>query len=499
MSVNRAVYIPLYMNTTPFFPSWRHRLGPMVGRAAKTLDRIRQCTLAQLEHRLAACVPERLFGKAAGKLNSRERIYTPRRTFWCFLWQCLNPRSPCREVVRQLQALFELHGAPGLSEADGAYVMARKRLPVDDLRQALESSAAAAGQCAPEGSGFLRGRPVKLVDGTTVTLPDTLANQAAFPQPKSLEPGCGFPIVRLVVLFCLAGGAILSMLHANLHAAEMRLFERLVEMLKAGDILIADRGFGNFVAIALLRARQVDFIARSARQNLGRRLRRLGKNDWLVEWKKGPGASKMLCAEQQAALPEVMTLRLVRGRIWRKGFRVRRVTLVTTLLDPVIYPAEELLRAYLRRWRLEMCIDDIKTTMGMEMLRCKSPEMIEKELLTHLIAHNMIRWIIAQAAFEHPVALEQISFKGAVDALRQFSQAMCQTSSARKRRRLWQTLLRTLAADLLPHRPGRREPRAVKRKKNKYQRLNRPRHLFRDRPKRNIRTQRARIRRRALN
>ena len=176
---------------------------------------------------------------------------------------------------------------------------------------------------------------------------------------------------------------------------------------------------------------------------------------------------------------------------------MRQVTLVTTLLDWQRYPAQEILQAYLHRWRLEMCLDDLKTTLQMEMLRSRSPDMAQKEIYARLIGHNLVRCIMAQAA-KQDVPLERISFKGTLDALRQFTQAMSQAPSGKKRRQLWQELLRTLAADLLPDRSGRREPRAVKRQKRKYPRLSRPRSNFRDRPKTSVRRTKSRLRRLVL-
>jgi hypothetical protein len=193
-----------------------------------------------------------------------------------------------------------------------------------------------------------------------------------------------------------------------------------------------------------------------------------------------------------------MTVRLVRGSLYCKGFRVRQVTLVTTLLDPQLYPAREILQAYLRRWRLEMCLDDLKTTLEMEMLRGRTPEMVQREVYAHLIAHNLIRYTMAQAATQQTVNLERISFKGTLDALRQFTQAMSQARTKSKRRQLWTKLLETLAADLVPERPGRSEPRAVKRVKTKYPRLSAPRRQFRDRPKRNVRCTNDRLRKLGL-
>src|SRR5262249_49479695 len=155
--------------------------------------------------------------------------------------------------------------------------------------------------------------------------------------------------------------------------------------------------------------------------------------------------------------------------------------------DARLYPAQEILQAYLRRWRLEMCLDDLKTTLQMDMLRSRTPAMLQKEIYAHLVAHNLIRCTMAQAASAHEVSLERISFKGTLDAVRKFTQAISQARTKKNRSELWAALLATLAADLVPARPGRREPRAVKRIKRKYQRLSRPRHRFRDRLKRTVR------------
>ena len=177
---------------------------------------------------------------------------------------------------------------------------------------------------------------------------------------------------------------------------------------------------------------------------------------------------------------------------------MQRVTVVTTLLDPALYPAREILQAYLRRWRLEMCLDDLKTTLHMEFLRSLNPQTALREIYTRLIAHNLVRCTMAEAATQHHVALDRLSFKGSLDALRHFTQAMARARSKTRRQRLWNRLLETLAKDLVPERPGRRAPRAVKRIKRKYPRLQGPRNQFRDRPKRNVRKSRARLRRLGL-
>jgi hypothetical protein len=197
-----------------------------------------------------------------------------------------------------------------------------------------------------------------------------------------------------------------------------------------------------------------------------------------------------LSAAAWAALPVLMEVRILRTQVRQRGFRSREITLVTTLLDAQLYPAEELLAADARRWRLELCLDDLKTTLGLETLKCLSPAMAEKELLVGLIAHNRLRCVMAEAAQTHDLALNRISVKGALDALRQFNHALCQTRCAHRKKQLWAALLLALARDLVPERPGRREPRAVKRRP-KYDRLNRPRAQYRDRPRRSVRRSRA--------
>lgn len=470
----------------------------MGARLAQTVAQVRPYTLCQLETCLGPWMPTNLFPKAAAKANSRDRDYTRWRTFWCMLWQSLNPEASGREVVRQLQALFRLENGPPLSAADGAYCRAKARLPLSEFPKGLTATAKTADRLAPPATP-LRGRPLKAIDGAAVTLADTPKNRKAYP-PLQCADQPSFPMLRLVVLFSLCSGAISLLAQGSLGVSELSLLGSLMGQLAKGDILLGDRGFGCYPVIARLQhSLGVDFIGRTTRRTDGRRrLKRLAKNDWLVRWNKSAKPAPWLTALHWAELPTQMTLRVVKGRSHQKGFRVRQVTLVTTLLNPQLYPAAEILQAYLRRWRLEMCLDDLKTTLKMDLLRGRSPAMVQKELYTRLIAHNFLRCLMAQAAAAQGVALERISFKGSLDALRHFSQAMARARSKQKRRELWAALLQTLTADLVPERPGRREPRAVKRKKNKYPRLNVPRHKFRDHPKRNVRRKNARLRRLGL-
>jgi hypothetical protein len=483
---------------TPFFQAWRHRLAPLGSRTASTARHVRAYTLCHLESCFRRCVPAHLFPKASTKCNSRDRHYTRLRTFWCMMWQALNPEASGREVVRQLQALFGLDGGPKISPDDGAYCRAKHRLPQSEFPKLLTATAQAADEQV-SASAQLQGRPLKVADGSALTLWDSYQNREAYPPPQSGGLS-GFPMMRIVVLFSLLSGATLALAQGSLLQSELSLFTLLTSYLAPRDILIADRGFGYYAFIAWLgHIVHVDFIGRTRRHIDGRRrLRRLGHNDWLVRWQKPAKASPWLSAVLWAAVPQELIVRVVQGSCSQKGFRVRQVTVVTTLLDPKLYPATEILQAYLRRWRLEMCLDDLKTSLRMDMLRSRTPEGVYKEVFTRLAAHNLIRYTMAQAATHWNLPLVRISFKGSVDALRQFTHAMACARSQKKRQELWTELLETLAADLVPERPGRREPRAVKRKKNRYPRLRGPRRRFRDCLKRNKRRTLSRLRKLGL-
>ena len=347
----------------------------------------------------------------------------------------------------------------------------------------------------------MQGRPVKVVDGSSVQLPDTAANQREYPQPSGPKPGCGFPVLKLAVLFSLASGALLAVVMGNLHSHDLRLLRQLWECLKTGDILLGDRAYGDYVTLAGLPQQGVDVVARlhQARKVDFRRAKRLGPQDGVFVWRKGGMQSTILTPAQWAALPDEIQVRIVRFTAACRGFRSQRLLLVTTLLDGEKYPAAELIALYGRRWRLELCLRDVKTTLGLEQLRCQSPAMVRKELLAGLIAHNLMRCVMAEAAQVHAAELDRLSFKGTVDAVRQFSAALAQARTRKMRCALWQDLLATLARDRVPLRPNRTEPRAVKRRPKPYPLLNQPRRQFIELPHRNKRWKGGPIKYRGLN
>ena len=287
--------------TTPLFPAFRARLAAL-GR--RTVRELRQTTFVQLTAQLADLIPVHLLSSADEGPNSRDRLYTLRLTCECFLWQMLKPRTPCREVVRQVQAQARLHGWGQVDEGASGYIQARQRIPQECLERVLAATALAAEQRAGS-SPHLQGRPVKVVDGSSVQLPDTAANQKEYPQPSGQKPGCGFPVMKLAVLFSLASGALLDVVMGNLHNHDLRLLRQLWACFKAGDILLGDRAYGDYVTLAGLPQQGVDVVARlhQARKVDFRRAKRLGHQDGVFVWRKGGLQSTVLTPKQWAALP----------------------------------------------------------------------------------------------------------------------------------------------------------------------------------------------------
>jgi len=416
--------------------------------------------------------------------NRRERIYNVRRTCFGFLYQVLNPDCPCRQVVRQIQALFALQGGRGVDKGTGGWCQARTRLPWDILPRLRCAAAAHAEKNARLG----RGLRVKIIDGTSTSLPDTAKNQRAYPPSGAQKPGGGFPFLKRVGVFSLASGALLDYAKGNQHQHELNLLQKLLDHFKAGDLALADRGFNSYTLLALLLGRRAHSLFRLHQRRPAdfRKGKRLGKNDRLMLWPK-PWLwqrPRYLSKAVWKCIPQELAVRVVRFTLAVPGFRTQSVTLVTTLLDPQDYPAEELARLYARRWRIERWFRNLKTSMGMELLRGKSPKLAHKELEMFFIAYNLIRALMVAAGTLYDVPLERLSFKGTVDSVRHFSLAIAQARSRKQQKQLMAHLLEIIADDQVPDRPGRREPRAVKRRPKPYQLLNRPRHLMKELPHR---------------
>ncbi len=471
-----SITVPM---NTPLFPAFRAQLSALGAR----VQRLRRQSLLDLDLIVGPWLPPGALSQADQGPNSRERIYNVRRTFFGFLYQILNPHCPCREIVRQIQALFALHRQGPVAAGTGGWCQARQRLPEQILPRLRCALATQAEKSAPLWRGFR----VKVVDGSSTTLPDTPQNQRAYPQPRGQRRGCGFPLLKLVGVFSLATGALLDYAKGNQHQHEIHLLQRLMDQFKAGDLVLADRGFNSYTLMAMLLWGQVQSLFRlhQSRPDDVRRGQWLGEGDCLMTWPKPSQRPHYLSEDLWEQVPAEMTVRMVRFRLAIPGFRTRSVTLVTTLVDPVAYPAEALAWLYARRWQIELWFRDLKTSMGMEALRCKSPQMAHKELEMFFIAYNLIRVLMAQASALYQVPMERLSFKGSVDAFRQFSIAMAQARSRKKQKQLMGDLLEIIASDQVPDRPGRREPRALKRRLKCYPLLTQPRRRYREIPHHN--------------
>lgn len=413
--------------------------------------------------------------------------FPPSRVFWLFLNQVLSPDQGCAEVLKSFLCWLALDQRRSASPNTGAYCRARIRPKLSSIEQIQEQVALRIAR-SPQAQPLWCGRHVKVVDGSSVSMPDTKANQALYPQPKGQKPGCGFPVMRIVAVFSLASGALIEVAKGALHAGERALFRSLWDTFERAEVILADTGFCGYAEFCLLRRRGVDCVMRNhqCRSKGITTLKRLSGADRIIQWHKTKVCPAWLTRAQWKDFPERLTVREIAFNVQAPGFRTKTVILATTLLDPKQFPASALAELYLLRWKAELYLRDIKTTLHMDVLRCKTPDMVHKELAMHLIAYNLVRALMLTAANQHRLCPMQLSFKGACATVRHFANALA-TPALRPRRRaaLEKILLWTIAYDRLPHRPDRTEPRARKRRPKNYQLLTQPRNQFKETPHRN--------------
>jgi hypothetical protein len=469
-------------SSTPFFAA----LGPLLfGKPRLTaIEKLLRAqgdghSLSQYQESFGEFIPKALLSPSAEGLNSRQRLFPQLITFWAFLAQVLERGSSCRDALRRIAAWlqFEYPGSPPPSTHTGGYCCARGRLPDATLEAIGDHMADQLERNLPNDELWL-GRRVKIVDGTTASMPDTQENQEAWPQPRSQKPGCGFPLVKLVAFFSLGSGALLELAEGNLRQHECMLARELWSRLDASDLVLADRGFCSYQDLHAIASVGADAVMRlhQMRKVDFRQGKRLSPNDQIVVWTKPLQRSAGCTPEAFAALPATLTLRMVRYLVKTPGFRTKEVVLITTLLDPIAYPASELAALYFKRWTVELHFREIKVLLGLDVLRCLTPAMIRKEIAMHRIAYNLVRLLMQRASITHHVLLARISFKGALDSLHHFSDAIhALAGRPRRQTALLEQLLLTIAKDLLPVRPRRSEPRARKRRAKNYHLLTNPR------------------------
>jgi Transposase DDE domain len=405
-------------------------------------------------------------------------IYTPAVTVWVFLSQCFSPDHSCRDAVARLAAWRTVQGLAPCSADTGAYCTARDALPEAACQELVRRSGRELEAQAPR-EWLWRGRRVRVVDGTTITMPDTPENQAEYPQANTQAPGCGLPIARVLVVFSLAVGSVLEAAigpYAGKQTGENSLFRTLHPMLSAGDVVLADRCFSGWFDLALLRERNVDLVVRKhqLRANDFRTGKRLGRDDHLVRLAK-PQRPEWMSVDAYAALPDELALRELRVRVTQRGFRSKTLVVVTTLVDSAAYPAREIAELYRRRWQAELHLRSLKVVLQMDHLRCKTPHRVRNELRMHLLAYNAVRRVMALAALEAKVPPWQISFKGTLQTLNQFLPWL---TSYMPLDAGCQALVECLATHRVGNRPDRFEPRRIKRRPKSQALLQRPRHEY---------------------
>lgn len=425
-------------------------------------------------------VPPEILAEHSG--TQRNRHFSDHLTFWAFFSQVANDDASCAATVARVQAWAEQRGLPVPSENTGAYCQARAGLPVAMLRAVNDSLYSQLDALLPTQRHW-RGLRPRAEDGTSAQMPDTPANRKKYPYHHGQDAGCGFPMVRLNGLIDLSHGGLREFASSDMKTSELSNHDELEDNLQLGDVFIGDRLYSGYELIDRLQSKGVHFIGRThqARKIDFRRGKKIGPNERLVVWKKSPKKPKAskLSEEEWKALPEEITVRLIRCEGPDREGRQKTRYLATTLLDPKAYPAEEVASLYLHRWEIEVRFRDIKTTLGMEMLRTKTPEMIEKELLMHQIVYNLMRLIMLKAAIDHGVNHRRLSFRGVQQVVLAFvdnfrDMAKRPILRMRQHAKMWLHLVEKTVTE----RPGRNEPRRVKRRPKCTRWLQKPRHEY---------------------
>ncbi len=387
--------------------------------------------------------------------------------FYSWHLELLSDHS-CRDAVARVVAELVSEGKPACSANNSPYVRARQRLPEELPKQLMKETGAALDEQL-DRQWYWKERPVKLVDGTTVTMPDTPENQEAYPQPDSQKPGLGFPIARLVGITSLSSGALLDYAigpYQGKETGEHALLRAILDSFSRGDIMLADRYYCSYFLIAMLRSMGVDavFQQHASRKSDFRRGQRLGIKDHLITWTKPPRPNWM-DEETYLTMPMTLTVREIKsdGKV-----------IVTTILDPKQATRKEIGKLYTQRWLVEVDLRSIKETLQMGVLRCKTPEMVRKEISVHFIAYNLVRTVMAQAALRKRISPRTISFKGTLQTLNAFH-AKIGLVDDDKLPAFFEALLDTVASHRVSNRPGRSEPRAVKRRPKSHPLLTVPR------------------------
>lgn len=418
--------------------------------------------------------------------DRRCRLFPFEMTFWLFLAQCLSPRTSCADAVGNAVATLVGAGRKIPCLNTSAYCQARRRLPDSMIRAILQQVRQALRQ-RTRRTWLWCGLPVVIVDATQISVQDTGENRRHYQYPHGVKRGAGYPALKMLAYFSLQTGALVDYAEARCRRSEQSLFRSTWQRaLRAGDVMLGDRFFCNFASFAKLAAKGIHLVVRqnATLSTSLRRVRRLGRRDHLCEWTRCRMRAAGFSAAAWHCLPKTILVRQIGIVVEVPGMRTKKIMLLTTLADRRRYPREAFGGLYRRRWNIELHFRDIKTTMGMEHIPCRTPEMVRKHLALCAIAYNLVRLVMVDAARAHRVDLGCVSFKRTVDTLRHWAPLMARQTKKPATARLYRRLLVCVARSRVPDRPGRREPRAIKARRRGYETLNKPRAQFRETAKR---------------
>jgi hypothetical protein len=430
---------------------------------------------------LANVLTDEVIAQALSTLGAwLDRVFSPLVTLWVFLGQVLSADHSCRAAVARLLAHRLARGQEPCSAQTGAYCQARKRLP-EKFFSSVARQVGRALDAAVDQRWLWKHRRVYVYDGSAVSMPDTAANQRDYPQPDTQKPGLGFPLARLGAVFSLACGALMDLgicRYAGKGQSELGMLRTLWDLFRPGDVVLADRLMCTWTEMVMLKQRGIDCVCRLSSHRAAdfRRGKRLGEGDHIVEWPK-PQKPRSTDQASYDALPESLTVRETRVRVKQAGFRTKVLVVATTLLDAKEFTADDLAQLYRARWNAELDLRSLKRTLQMDVLRCKTPEMVRKEIWTHVLAYNLIRTVMAQAAAKHGIEPRSVSFKGAVQTLEAFHPVIAShgDQASASRQQVYEQLLDAVAGHRVADRPDRYEPRLRKRRPKHYAFLRKPR------------------------
>jgi hypothetical protein len=410
------------------------------------------------------------------RIQFRNRVFNPITTIWGFLSQVLSEDHSCRDAVSRIIAHRAANGLAVCSPNTASYCDARSRIPTSVLRT-LATRTAEELETSVADQWKWNGRSVFIVDGSHVSMPDTEENQAMYPQPSTQQPGIGFPLARITVALSLATGACHDLAIAPYQGkgtGEKTLFRRMYDTLKPGDVVLADALFDDYFIACELCQRGIDLVARVQHERTGSRIAQSGPDGDIIVWQR-PNKPRGMTGEQYRRYPKQLVMRQVAVDARDKNNRVQQFKVLTTILD-VSIGGEQIGDLYEYRWNGEVDIRSIKSTMQMDILRCKTPDMVHKEIWTHLLAYNLLRTVMAVVADQNDIEPRQVSFKGAKQALTAFAPKI-EAALPEDRAPLIDAMLTTIAYHRVGNRPGRWEPRARKRRPKPGSRLTQPRQV----------------------